>query len=77
MKAVLVGWQPIGRRYSWWPTRAAPASLIPGCRCIHLRFVGYLNKRIFIYLFIYFRSEFVLVGLQKTNSQTTEIKTAR
>jgi len=26
---VLVGWQPIGRRCSWWPTGAAPASLIP------------------------------------------------
>jgi len=26
---VLVGWQPIGRRYSWWPTGAAPASLTP------------------------------------------------
>jgi len=37
---VLVGWQPIGIANTC------------GCRCIHLQFVGCLNKRIFIYLFI-------------------------
>jgi len=32
-----------------------------GCRCIHLRFVGCLNKRIFIY-YVYLLSRFVSVG---------------
>jgi len=50
--AVLVGWQPTDRRCSWWPTGAAPASLIPVVAIVfHLRFVGCHNKRIFI-LFI-------------------------
>jgi len=42
-----------GRRCSWRPTGAAPASLIPVVAVVfHLQFVGYHNKRIFIYLFI-------------------------
>jgi len=46
---VLVGWQPIGRRCNWWPTGAAPASLIPVVAIVfHLRFVGCHNKGIFI-----------------------------
>jgi len=54
--AVLVGWQPIGRRYSWWPTGAAPALLIP---VVALYFVCGLsdviiNEYLFIYLFIYY-----------------------
>jgi len=31
-----------------------------GCRCIHLRFVGCLNKRIFIYLFYFICEDLVL-----------------
>jgi len=47
--AVLVGWQPIGRRCSWWPTGTAPASLIPVVAVVfHLRFVRCHNRRIFI-----------------------------
>jgi len=47
-----VGWQPIGRRCSWWPTGAAPTSLIPVVAVVfHLRFVRCHNKGIFIYLF--------------------------
>jgi len=54
--AVLVCWQPIGRRYSWWATGAAPASLIPVVAVVfYLRFVRCHNKRIFIYLFIFNR----------------------
>jgi len=35
-----------GRRCSWWPTGAAPASLIPVvARVFHLRFVGCHNKQ--------------------------------
>jgi len=50
-----VGWRPVGRRCSWWPTGAAPASLMPVVAVVfYLRFVRCHNKRIFIYLFIYF-----------------------
>jgi len=43
-----------------------------GCRCIHLRFVGCLNKRIFIYLYqflssLHFALQYSLYYLAKEN----------
>jgi len=51
---VPVGWQPIGRRCSWWPTGAAPASLIPVFAvAFHLRFLFIY----FIFLHNYYHTE--------------------
>jgi len=53
--AVLAGWQPIGQTLqlvaNW---RHSSIANTCGCPCIHLRFVGCLNKRTFIYLFYLF-----------------------
>jgi len=50
---VLVGWQPIGRRCSWWPTGAAPASLIPVVAVVFICGLSdvIMNEYLFIYLF--------------------------
>jgi len=51
--AVLVGWQPIGRRRSWWPTGTGPASLIPVVAVVfHLRFVRCLNEYLLLLLLL-------------------------
>jgi len=55
--AVLVGWQPIGRRCSWWPTGAAPASLIPVVAVVF--FCGLSDVLINEYLFILFVRNFL------------------
>jgi len=52
-------WQPIGRRRSWWPTGAAPASLIPVVAVVfHLRFVRWI---FFYFLFLPFESRLLFV----------------
>jgi len=50
--AVLVGWQPIGRHYSWWPTGTAPALLIPVVAIVFIRGLSdvLINEYLFIYL---------------------------
>jgi len=57
---VLVGWQPIDRRCSWWPTGAAPASLIPVVAAVFI--CGLSDVLINEYLFIYVKSETVTTG---------------
>jgi len=50
---VLVGWQPIGKRCSWWPTGAAPASLIPVVAVVFICGLSdVLIKRIFIFILL-------------------------
>jgi len=49
---VLVGCQPIGRHCSWWPTGAAPASLIPVVVVVFI--CGLSDVLINEYLFIYY-----------------------
>jgi len=52
---VLVDWQPIGRRCSWWPTDATPASLIPVVAVVLI--CGLSDVLIKEYLFIYLFSQ--------------------
>jgi len=64
---VLVGWQPIGRRCSWWPTGAAPASLIPVVAVVFI--CGLSDVLINEYLFYLL---FTLDLLSRTESTDTD-----
>jgi len=55
----MVGWQPIGRR------------CVVVAVVFHLRFVGCLNKRIFIYLFIYIIKKTIQTNQKNIEKYTT------
>jgi len=58
--AVLVGWQPIGRRCSWWPT-----SLIPVVAVVFICGLSdvLINEYLFIYLVAQLRVRMLINGL--------------